>query len=85
VGGNATWVQTHGQPGSGQLDLVGHRDPSSDWFDFLIFFFLMGLAPVGLIFFFFLMGFALDLVFHMAPITFRVIKSQKRLTFPSRF
>jgi hypothetical protein len=80
-------------PGSGWLGFGRPPRPTVPATLFFDFFFLMGLAPVGLIFlFFFLMGLALDLVFwgfslvfHMAPTTFKIIKSQKGLTSPSRF
>jgi hypothetical protein len=67
------------------LGLAGHQDPRlrrlyflifsdgfcSGGFDFLIFFFFMSLV-LDLVFY---------LVFHMVSSTFRVIKSQKELTF----
>ena len=82
VGGNAVgeaWVPHHGWP-----TLQTH---GSD--DFIFWFFLMGFAPVDLIFlFFFQMDLALDLVFWfflMTLATFRVIKSQNGLKFPLGF
>jgi hypothetical protein len=58
------------------LDLIGHRDLRLWRLYFLIFSNGSCFVSCFLVFSF---------VFHMAPIAFRVIKSQKELTFPSKF
>jgi hypothetical protein len=82
TGVGAAWVQTHGRLGSSRPPrpmvrrlyfLIFSDGFCSGGFDFFIF---SDDLPWILFFGFF---------FHMAPATFRVIKSQKWLTFPSRF